>query len=115
MSKYWRIRERLVNEGESFDLEPRTRNASKIRGRRLKTVPEEPAAKRGTWKWVAKIPRKFKFIDDGTLVSKVNMVATLDEVRVMEGRELRFKRDIQTENIMNRTFARARSQGMKSM
>jgi hypothetical protein len=62
------------------------------------------------WKWVARIPRLFKFIDDGTIVTKINMHnAEVDRGEV----EKRRKRDLATEQVFNRTIARAEGKGMK--
>jgi hypothetical protein len=54
-----------------------------------------------------------KFVDDGTIVSKVNMVNGVVEVDGEGGVVWREKRDQQTENIFKRTIRRAESKGMK--
>jgi hypothetical protein len=36
-------------------------------------VPKEPPTKKTNWKCKEKLPRKFKFVDDGTFLSKLKM------------------------------------------
>jgi hypothetical protein len=119
LPKDLRIKNRLEDEGRQFSFEEGARNMRRIRARRLsfnamqEVVPPEPPGKAGTWKWKAKEPRKFKFIDDGTFISKVNMTAILDTVQRIKEKEVRYKRDVQTENVLRRTIERAQVQGMK--
>ena len=63
------------------------------------------------WRWVPRVPRLFKFIDDGTIVAKINMHNA--RVEWENNREIRIKRDLTTEQVFNRTIARAESKGMK--
>ena len=66
-----------THEGRSFRFREGAKN---IRRRKLSfqaptpsPVPQEPPTKKVNWKWIARLPRLFKFIADGTIVSKINM------------------------------------------
>ena len=110
----------LHGEGRAFSFvgHSRTLNRAKATARRLSfsaqqaNVPREPATKKNTWKWREQIPRKFKFVDDGTFVTKLNVVSGFTEAEDEEG-SYRLKRDVATENVFNRTISRASAQGMK--
>jgi hypothetical protein len=73
-SKDYQISRALEGEGIGFRFAGRSNrlNAEKARARRLTfdtpehPVPHEPPSKGGTWKWNNRIPRMFKFVDDGT-------------------------------------------------
>ena len=75
-------------------------------------VPPEPQTKRETWRWRKRKTRKYKFVDDGTFLTNLNVVNGY-ETSIVEGVEVRKKRDIQTQNIFRRTVSRAENQGMK--
>jgi hypothetical protein len=108
---------RTLEEGENvtFRLGANTRN---VRRKRLRfdinevTIPFEPPTKKTRWNWIQKVPAVFKFVDDGTIFAKVNMYHA-EEMEDGEGRKVRMKRDVQTENIFGRTMRRAEEKGMK--
>jgi hypothetical protein len=51
-------------------------------------------------------------VDDGTFVSKLNMVNHVDTI-ITDGGTIRRKQDIATENVFRRTVSRAEAQGMR--
>ena len=73
-------------------------------------VPEEVDKKKTGLRWKTKRPRKFKFVDDGMIVSKINM-ETGQRVTVA-GRSYRYKHDILTQNMFRRVVRKATSRGM---
>jgi hypothetical protein len=75
------------------------------------TLPYEPPTKKTKWQWRDKLPALFKFVDDGSLFSKVNMYNAT--TRLVDGVVYHEKRDIFTENIFNRSKSRAEDKGMK--
>ena len=110
-----RIEAALEGEGSSFRFNHKARN---VRARRLsfgaqpqmKVVPYEPPTKSVGWKWLEKLPAFFKFVDDGTLVTKINMA----HAEVIQGQKVvRRKHDIATQNIFQRTTSKAEGKGMK--
>jgi hypothetical protein len=108
----------MEGEGGRYRFVGQARNADRARNRRLefgpeRPVPYEPPAKGGTWKWVDKFPRKFKFVDDGSFISRLNMQNGVSLSLDQGGKEVRRKRDIALENVFNRTILRATSIGMK--
>ena len=112
-----RISRAAREEGGQFRFVGSSREKNRAKARRLfsvvreNDVPTEPPSKGGTWKWKKKKTRKFKFVDDGSFLTKLNMV---NDYEIPPGKEnLRLKRDIQTENLFKRTIGRATAQGMK--
>ena len=75
------------------------------------TVPREAPTKKTNWQWKDKPPALFKFVDDGSILSKINMYNA--EVGHEDGIVYHLKRDVMTENIFNRTKRRAEMKGMK--
>jgi hypothetical protein len=108
---------RLERRGETrqFRFERRVRNPKR---KRLvfeepshEPIPDEPPTKKMSWQWQAREPRVFKFIDDGTITSKINMHNA--EIEPLVPKPSYVKRDLATEMVFNRTVARAESKGMK--
>ena len=110
------IRNNLLFENSRFEFLPAARNTRRLFGQveGEVTVPPEPPTKQTTWAWKKKNPRVMKYVDDGTILSKVNMAhcesERLDQVT---GKRVKVKRDLATENIFRRTVCRAESRGMK--
>ena len=75
------------------------------------TVPNEPPTKATNWRWETKVPALFKFVDDGTILSKVILYNAV--IKEESGKSIHEKRDILTENVFNRSKRRAESKGMK--
>ena len=104
--------DRSVQEGESIPFSF-TKMARNKKRRRLEfgqehedvTLPYEPPTKKTKWKWKDKTPAVFKFVDDGTILSKINMYNAVRQEQ--DGCTIHLKRDTQTENIFLRTKARA--------
>ena len=67
--------------------------------------------KRTGLRWKPTKPRKFKFVDDGLLLSKMNMDSA-DIVGQVDGRPLKSKHDLQSQNIFRRIVSKAESRGM---
>ena len=62
-------------------------------------------------RWKPREARKLKFVDDGTMVAKLNMESG-ECVGRDGGRELRRKEDLQTQNMFRRVVRKAESRGM---
>jgi hypothetical protein len=110
--------EDIVNneEGVTFVFNTRARNLPARRlpftqGNLDTTIPYEAPTKATKWQWQDKLPALFKFVDDGSIFSKVNMYNAV--VRSEEGRVVHEKQDIMTENVFNRSKTRAEAKGMK--
>ena len=72
--------------------------------------PEKNKKKTGL-RWRAREPRKLKYVEDGMIVSRINMDS--GEMVGWDGRrEVRRKMDIQTQNMFRRVVRRAESRGM---
>ena len=75
------------------------------------TVIEEVNKKKTGLRWKARKPRKFKFVDDGLLLSKMNMDSAEVLGRV-NGTVVKSKLDVQSQNVFRRVVAKAESRGM---
>ena len=75
------------------------------------TVVPEVNRKRTGLRWKARKPRKLKFVDDGLLLSKINMDSG-DVQTWSDGSTVKTKHDIQSQNVYRRIVARAESRGM---
>ena len=62
-------------------------------------------------RWKARKPRKLKFVDNGILLSKMNMDSAVTGAR-SDGANVKTKHDIQSQNVYRRIVARAESRGM---
>ena len=62
-------------------------------------------------RWKARKPRKFKYVDDGLLLSKMNMDSA-DSTGLVDGMPLKSKLDIPSQNVFRRVVAKAESKGM---
>ena len=103
-------------EGRDFVFLPVARNNARAVRLDFSTVgesdvPPEAPTKSTNWKWIPRDPRVFKFVDDGTILSKVNMAHAV--VLTMGEETLKRRRDMNTENIFIRTVRRALEKGMK--
>ena len=115
------IRRAAGTEGTNFVFTGASRRANmlKSRARRLtfeaveSQVPKEPPTKSTNWAWRPRTLRKFKFVDDGTFVSKLNMAVGFDQGFDRGSGPRREKRDQATENVFRRTISRATALGMK--
>ena len=74
------------------------------------TIPEEKNKKKTGLRWKKKKPKKFKYVDDGMICSKINMDSGLVQVR--NGRTFKIKHDLQTQNMFSRVVGRATDRGM---
>ena len=111
-----RSRRRLVDRPEFLPWEGNVR-----RGRRRvrysseeeEDVPPEMNRKRTGLRWKARRARKLKFVDDGLMVSKLNMDSAVLSARLIEGKPSKVKEDIMTQNMFRRIVRKATSRGMK--
>jgi hypothetical protein len=94
------IRNVMNRSGREFVFLPVARNFKRhldpIPGET--TIPPEPPTKTTNWQWQERDARVLKYVDDGTILSKVNM-ANWDKESEVEGVRVRRKRDQKTENI----------------
>ena len=75
------------------------------------SIEEEKNHKKTGLRWKPKPAKKFKFVDDGIIASKINMYSgnlTVDA----EGRRFKEKHDLITQNMFRRVVARAEGRGM---
>ena len=73
-------------------------------------IPDELDRKKTGLRWKKMKPKKYKFVDDGMIVSKINMdTAYLTRVGT---RSVKTKHDVQSQNLFRRIVARATSRGM---
>ena len=63
------------------------------------------------WKWRPKDPRVMKFIDDGMMCSKINMMTC--QKTTSNGVTQHTKHDVQTQNVFRNTIMRGQRKGMK--
>ena len=73
-------------------------------------VEAEVNKKRTGLRWKAKPPRKLKFVDDGLILSKVNMDSA--DITGQAGSMVKSKHDIQSQNLFRRIVSKAESRGM---
>ena len=73
-------------------------------------VPVEENWKKTGLRWKQRPPRKYKYVDDGMIVCKLNMDSGIIEFR--NGKTYKVKQDIQTQNMFRRIAARATARGM---
>ena len=75
------------------------------------SIPEEKNLKATGFRWKKKPARKFKYVDDGIIVTKINMQTAgiyRDDLGVLN----KDKHDLQAQNMFRRIVARAESRGM---
>ena len=75
------------------------------------TIPEETNKRATGLRWRVKRPRKLKFVDDGMILSKINMDSAIT-VHRPPAKPLKSKLDIQSQNMFRRIVAKAESRGM---
>ena len=63
-------------------------------------------------RWKRKDPRTFKFVDDGMTAAKLNMQTAEQTGLRVEGRPLRVKHDVESQNVFRRVVERAEGRGM---
>ena len=74
------------------------------------TVPEEKNKKKTGLRWKRKRPRTLKYMDDGMSISKANMDSAAGSV--VEGKLVKDKHDIESQNLFRRVVRKAQSRGM---
>ena len=74
------------------------------------TIPPEIDKKRTGLRWCPTHPRKFKYVDDGMIVCKLNMDSGTVELR--NGKTFKIKQDIRSQNMFRRVVERATARGM---
>ena len=63
-------------------------------------------------RWRAKMPRTLKFVDDGLTATKINMQSGRELGRGEDGKMVKEKHDLLTQNIFRRVVERAEGRGM---